>query len=93
MLSLKQVKNVCHGNTAMPSNQCRYLERDDFDPNKHYCLKLISDKKSIIDKRVDEFLRESKSKGNNPYDQNVPLGDHCSGYIKLKTLTQGYDVK
>ena len=57
MLSLKQVKNVCYGNTAMPSNQCRYLERDDFDPNKHYCLKLISDKKSIIEIKNGNYIQ------------------------------------
>ena len=93
MLSLKQIQNVCQGNPSNPSGSCRYLERDDLDPTKHYCLKLIQDKKSIIDKRVNDFLKDCKNKGKNPHDQNVPLGDNCSGYIKLKSLSQGYDVK
>jgi len=93
MLSLKQVKNVCHGNATISSNHCRYLERDDFDPNKYYCLKLISEKRKIIDKRVDEYIAECKRKNKNPFDQNVPLGNHCQGYIKLKNLVQGYDIK
>jgi len=92
VLSLKQIKNVCSGSISSPSGMCKYLEKDDLDPSKHYCLKLIAEKKAIIDKRVVEFLKESKNKGKNPHSQKVPLGDNCSGYIKLKNIVQGYDI-
>ena len=47
----------------------------------------------MIDTDVDDFIAKSKSKGNNPYFDAVPLGDNCAGYIKLKTVLQGFDVK
>jgi len=88
VLSLKQVKNVCSGSLSSPSGMCKYLEKDDLDPSKYYCLKLIAEKKAIIDKRVVEFLKDSKNKGKNPYLQKFPLGGNCSGYIKLKNIAQ-----
>jgi hypothetical protein len=93
MLSLNQVHNVCFGDISKTSSQCRYLEQDDLDNSKYYCLKMITLKKSQIDKDVEDFLVKSKSKGFNPYLENVPLGDNCSGFIKLKNVVQGYDVK
>lgn len=93
MLSLKQIKHVCYGDTSKSSDQCRYLEQDDLDHTKFYCLKLIPQKKSMIDKDVEDFILKSKAKGNNPYLEGVPLGDNCSGYIKLRNVTQGYDIK
>ena len=93
MLSLKQIKHVCYGDFSNPSDQCRYLEQDDLDHSKYYCLKLIKQKKHMIDTDVDDFIAKSKSKGNNPYFDAVPLGDNCAVYIKLKTVLQGFDVK
>ena len=52
MLSLKQIKHVCYGDFSNPSDQCRYLEQDDLDHSKYYCLKLIKQKKHMIDTRV-----------------------------------------
>lgn len=93
MLTLKQVRHVCHGDTSKPSSMCRYLEVDDLDASKHYCLKLIQAKKEAIDKDVYDFIAKSKSRGTNPSYENVPLGDNCHGYIKLKSVLQGYDVR
>ncbi len=93
MLSLKQVKHVCHGDSSKQSDQCRYLEQDDLDHTKFYCLKLIPQKKSAIDKDVEEFISKTKSRGINPFTEKVPLGNNCSGYIKLREILQGFDVK
>lgn len=93
MLSLKQVRHVCFGDTSKPSSMCRYLEIDDLDMSKHYCLKLIQNKKDVIDKDVVNFIMKSKARRIDPNSQNVPLGDNCQGYIKLKSINQGFDVR
>lgn len=91
MLSLNQVRRVCYGDTSKPSSLCRYLEIDDFDASKSYCLKLIQSKKNAIDNDVADFIMKSKGRNINPNSENVPLGDNCQGYIKLKSISQGYD--
>lgn len=89
-LSQKQLKDVClaHDNT---SDKCRYLAQDDTDWNKYYCLKL-SGKKSEIDVETDDFIKDMRRKGKDPYKENAPLGDNCNGYPVLKHISQGYDV-
>ena len=91
MLSLKQVDHVCRGDGS-GKNFCRFLEQDDFEATKFYCLKLVPGKRESIDQDVDEYVRKTIQKGIAPSD-DMPLGDNCSGYIKLKSVLQGYDVK
>lgn len=88
-LSQKQLQDVCmlHGQ----SDACRYLGEDDNDASKHYCLKKRQSDKSRIDKRVNQYIADCKSKGVDPYAQNIPLGDNCKGYPVLKVINQGYD--
>lgn len=69
--------------------RCRYLAHDDNDPNIWYCQK--KNKKSEIDDEINEFIKEQKSKGVDPYSVNVPLGNNCEGYPILKHIVQGYD--
>jgi len=89
MLSKKQLKDVCMLYSS-GFKQCRYLRIDSFD-SQCYCLKLkVSDKKKI-DVKVNDFLRECRKKGVDPYAQNVPMGDNCNGYPILKIIEQGYD--
>lgn len=91
MLSLKQVKDVCFINGG--SDCCRYLDEeiDDLGNIIHLCKKLSPDQ-SIIDNEISDFLKESKKQGLDPFQQGVPLGNNCSGYVVLKTKLQGYDV-
>ena len=60
MLSLNHVRKFCSGDILKPSTKCRYLEHDDFDTSKHYCLKLVSSKKCVIDKEVAEFSQKMR---------------------------------
>jgi len=91
-LTKKQLKDVCllYGN----EQQCRYLD-EDIDDNGDICnvCKKQSVYKKIIDDEVDDFLAEMKKNGQDPMAQGVPLGDNCTGYIVLKSKSQGYDVK
>lgn len=86
MLSLKQIQDFCLA-FANDSTKCRYL---DDDGKNYYCLKKSS-KKIDLDEEVEEFFKECATKGVDPYQQNIPLGDNCSGYIYLKSKEQGYD--
>lgn len=89
MLTLKQIVHVCKGDSN-PGSGCRYLERDDLEPSKYYCLKLVELKRYAIDKEVEDYI--SKSRGKVP-SQDMMLGDNCSGYLKLKSVWQGFDVR
>jgi len=88
MLSKKQLQDICllHG-----PGTCRYLDSDDVDHTKWYCLKHNSIKKKTIDVGVSNFIAECKSKGLDPTKQNNPIEDNCSGYPFLRYLEQGYD--
>ena len=89
-LSKKQLTDVCllwSGNYK----RCRYLAQDDTDWSKWYCIKL-SAKKADIDVETEEFVRETRRKGQDPKKTNVPLGTGCAGYPVLKHLEQGYDL-
>ena len=90
-LTQNQVQHVCMLYGA--HQQCRYIDEDlDDDGNIVYVCKKKSADKSIIDLEVDEFLTDMKKNHQDPTKQGVPLGDNCSGYIKLTTKQQGYDV-
>lgn len=94
MLSLNHVRKFCSGDILNPSTKCRYLERDDFDTSKHYCLKLVPSKKCLIDNEVADFSKKIRQRGASLGSEIIaPLGDNCQGYIKLHSLPQGFDVK
>ena len=90
-ITKKHLKDVCcigDGNI-----QCRYLDEDLNDNGQVvYLCKKLSPDKNIIDLELLDFFNTMKKSGQDPYNQNVPLGDNCSGYIVLKTKPQGYDV-
>jgi hypothetical protein len=90
-LSLKQLQNYCLYHVD-DSSKCRYLAQDDNDPNIWFCLKK-SARKAETDDEIVEYVKEFKSKGLDPYKQDVPLGDNCSGYPILRYKIQGYDQK
>ena len=73
------------------SHTCRYLNQDDLDPSKWSCLKHRPIEKGKIDVSVDQFFKDCKKKSIDPYKQNVPISDNCSGYPLLKNIEQGYD--
>lgn len=89
MLSDAQLQNVCllYGG----AKQCRFVEQDDYDWNKHYCKKKTPDKKDI-NKMAAEFVKEKKAQGIDPRSLGEPLGDNCLGFLPLTSLLQGYDV-
>lgn len=94
MLSLNHVRKFCSGDISKPSTKCRYLEHDDLDTSKHYCLKLTPSKKCLIDKEVAEFSHKMRHRGASLGSEIIaPLGDNCLGYIKLRSVPQGFDVK
>jgi len=90
MLSLKQLTDVClcYDGTH---ERCRYLEQDDDDWNAFFCVKKIAKKKEDIDDEIDGFLEKCKKQGKDPTKENIPLGDNCKGYLKLRHVQQGYD--
>lgn len=90
MLSDKQLEDVCLAFDPT-SSRCRYLDQDGEDMHKFYCLKKMIDRKAIIDLETKNYITDSQKKGEDPYKKNVPLGDNCGGYPKLKYLVQGYD--
>jgi hypothetical protein len=91
-LTQKQLKDVCF--VWGGSQQCRYLDEDqDAQGNVVHVCKKLSIYKGIIDDEVNEFFRDVKKNGQDPFAQGVPLGDNCQGYIALKAKPQGYDVK
>lgn len=91
MLSQKQLKDVCLLNDGT-YKKCRYLSQDESDFSKYYCLKKTANAQHI-DIELDDFVRESLSKGKDPKKDNVPLGNNCNGYPLLRHLEQGYDKK
>lgn len=90
MLSEAHKEDICL--VYQGARQCRYLEGDDNDFDKHYCRKISPDKKTIDD-MVDEHLAECAKNGVNPLDLQDPIGDNCSGFVCFKDLLQGYDVE
>lgn len=91
MLTLNQVRHVCTGDSS-PGSGCRYLERDDLDSSRFYCLKMVEAKREAIDAEVEEYLSRLKNPSKTKHAEGVMLGDNCQGYIKLKSVWQGYDV-
>lgn len=88
-LSYKHLKDVCLLELD-DSKTCRYLYNDDLDENKWYCCKLKEDLKSKVDKEINSFISRSDLKSLEK--SKKPMGDNCSGYPILKTISQGYDV-
>lgn len=89
MLSDAQLQDVCL--LWGGHKQCRFLEQDEMDWNKHYCKKLTPDKKDI-NAEVNKFVREKRQQGIDPKSVGDPLGDNCSGFLPLTDLLQGYDI-
>ncbi len=88
-LSKKQLEDICliHGGWK----RCRFLAQDDNDFSKYYCLKQTT-RRSEIDDETEEHIRKEISKGKNPRQGNIPLGDNCTkGLPILKHVEQGYD--
>ena len=90
-LSKGQVSDVCL--LGQGTQQCRYLAEDDVDRNMFYCLKKSKDKKDKIDVEVSSLVKDLKRRGKDIDAQNIPVGNNCGGYIILKHVEQGYDVK
>ena len=89
-LSQRQLTDVCMLYSG-DHRQCRYLEEDDADSSKWYCLKKKTIEKKKIDKRINQFIQDCTKKGVDPKAQNIPLADNCAGYPILKIIDQGYD--
>jgi len=90
-LTQKHLKDVCY--IWGGDQQCRYLDEDmDDKGNIVYVCKKKSPDAKIIDIELADWLKDVKKKGQDPRKQGVPLGDGCSGYLKLTTKQQGYDV-
>lgn len=90
-LSKGQVSDVCL--LGQGTQQCRYLAEDDVVRNMFYCLKKSKDKKDKIDVEVSSLVKDLKRRGKDIDAQNIPVGNNCGGYIILKHVEQGYDVK
>jgi len=90
MLSKLQLENICMHN-CRDSRTCRYLFEDDRVYGKYYCYKQRPIDKVKIDSKLNQYIKECKKKGIDPFDSNIPLGDNCSGYPVLKHIEQGYD--
>ena len=90
MLSKQQLDKYClpHGGHL----KCIYLAQDDVNHDKFYCLKK-SPKKSVVDKEHAEVLQLLKKKNKDPKVQGLALGNNCTGFLLLKNVTQGFDVK
>lgn len=90
MLTLPQLRDVClcYDGTH---ERCRYLEQDDDDWNVFFCVKKIPKKKEMIDAEIAAFLKKCRDTGKDPTKENIPLGDNCKGYLKLRHVQQGYD--
>lgn len=89
-LTTKQLKDVCMLGGGY--KQCRYLAQDELDYSKYYCLKKTSQAKQI-DEDLDDELSRLRAKKVSYKTQNFPVGDNCCGYLVLKVIDQGYDVK
>ena len=96
-LSKNQTRDVCCSGDG--SNQCRYFDSEFYKDNSgnsvyaNVCRKKSPAEKKVIDDEVEEFLKNCQKNNQDPDAQNVPLGDHCQGYLPLLTKLQGYDVK
>jgi hypothetical protein len=90
MLSERQLQDVCLWFSGY--KQCRYLRFDDMQMDQCYCIKLRQEERDKADDKVLCHLSECAMKSINPQNQDVPIGDNCSGYPLLKFVEQGYDV-
>lgn len=92
MLTKNQLKDVCLKDCG--HLQCRYLDEPDSHNNYNYqCLKLIKSKKDLIDISVKNFINQCKANNKDEKDEDMPIGDNCSGYPFLIKMSQGYDIK
>ena len=90
MLSKLQLENICMCN-AKDSRTCKYLADDDVVFGRYYCFKQRPVEKANIDTILNKYIKDCESKGTDPFDSNIPLGDNCAGYPVLKYIEQGYD--
>ena len=90
MLSKKHLEKYCMPHAGHLA--CHYLARDDNKPDKYFCLKK-SHKKAVVDRELKDVLELLKKKGGDPTKQGIPLGNNCSGFLLLKNVLQGFDVK
>lgn len=89
MLSKKQLKDICLLNSG-DYQKCRYLDQDENDYTKYYCLKQTSKAKQI-DIDLNDFVSNAQKKGKDPYKENIAMGNNCQGYPFLRHIEQGYD--
>lgn len=85
MLTEKQRQNVCL--CFQGAKQCRYLAESETTYNVWVCAKKTPSKQ-IIDKQIQKY----KDDGGDPRKDGLPIGDNCTGYLKLESVEQGYDV-
>lgn len=90
MLSKLHVQNICLNSGT--SDQCRYLSEDELTYGVYHCLKMRP-AKDKIDKRVQVYLDDCKSKKVDPTLSGLALGDNCQGYLVMRYKEQGYDKK
>jgi hypothetical protein len=88
MLSKKQLDVVCMLGCG-DSRECRYLRDEPAMHGVYNCYKLRPNEKKKIDLKVEEYIRDAKKKGKNPYEDGVPLGDNCPGQLILKSIETG----
>jgi len=67
--------------------ECRYIREE--EDGTFNCCKLRPNEKIKIDQKIDEFLRECKTKGVDPYGTDSPLGDNCQGHLILHSIITG----
>ncbi|MHA1948704.1 MAG: hypothetical protein ACW99G_03060 [Candidatus Thorarchaeota archaeon] len=88
MLSKNQLSVVCMLGCG-DSRECRYLRDEPHISGVYNCCKLRPNEKKKIDLKVEEYIRNAKKKGKNPYEDAVPLGDNCPGQLILKHIETG----
>lgn len=86
-LTKKQVNDVC--NVYGGAMQCRYLAVNGQGGN--HCIKKNKKLKAAIDKKTENYIKEEKKHGNNPWSGYTPIydGGTCKGFIMLSKLPQG----
>jgi hypothetical protein len=91
-LTKRQLEDVCMFGKGYL--QCRYLEDEAEYGGKTVCVcKKLTPDAEIIDEEVDEFVVDAQKSGQDLKDLNHPIQINCSGYLMLKAIRQGYDVK
>lgn len=84
MLTNRQVVDICQ--LGQGKSQCKYLSKD--EDEKWVCCKLHP----FLKRQAEDKLVNIKKFVGRP-STAIPAGDNCQGYLMLKYIQQGYDVK